>query len=139
MKEGYRLTDHTADFGLEIFGTDEASLFRQAALALADMISDPARVSPVKSRRLEVIGDDRADLMVNWLREVLYCWNGRGQLLADVEIRHITARRLTATIFYEDYQPRRHEIRNEIKAVTYHQIEVDQDGDGWVARVIVDI
>ncbi len=139
MSKGYRLMDHTADFGLEIFGDDPASVFKNAAGALSDLITDPAVLKGNRQRRLEIQGDDWADLMVNWLRELLYCWNGDRQLIANATIHSIEPTRLSATVTLDDFQPQRHEIRNEIKAVTYHQIEVAPSGDGWKAKVIVDI
>ncbi len=139
MTDGYRLIDHTADFGLEIFGTDPASLFEQAAMAISDLITDPATLKGTLRRIIEVEGDDWADLMVNWLRELLYCWNGEEQLIAGVTIDAIEPTRLSATVTSDDYLPERHEIRNEIKAVTYHQIEVGPHEDGWMAKVILDM
>ena len=139
MIAGYRLIDHTADFRLEIFGVDPASLFQQAAMALFDLISDPSLLNGIHRSAIEIHGDDWADLMVNWLRELLYCWNGDKRLVAGVTIDLIEPTRLKATLAYDRYVPQRHEIRNEIKAATYHQIEVRPHADGWIGRVILDV
>ena len=84
MKQGYRFMDHTADFRLEIFGLDAGDLFVQAAGALTDLIVDPKPLQGRHQRTLTVSGDDWADLMVNWLRELLYLWNGEQLLVRDV-------------------------------------------------------
>ena len=44
-----------------------------------------------------------------------------------------------ATLQGEPLDPARHPIDTEIKAVTYHQIAVEQVGGRWQARVIFDI
>lgn len=139
MTLGYRFFDHTADFGLEIFGDDATSLFEEAAKALFDLITPST--SPMQSvrHRVDVTGEDWADLMVNWLRELLYLWNGESLLVRGIELMSVKESRLQATVTCEAYDPDGHEIRNEIKAVTYHQIEVGPFEDGWRARVIFDI
>ena len=139
MKQGYRFTDHTADFGLEIFGADPADLFVQAARALTDLVTDPKVLRGRHRRTLAVSGDDWADLMVNWLRELLYLWNGEEQLVCGVTLETLEQTRLVAKVTADAYNPHIHAIRNEIKAVTYHQIEAGPQSEGWRARVIFDI
>lgn len=139
MTSGYRFIDHTADFGLEIFGADPKILFEQAAMALSDLIADPASVVATQDQPMEVDGDDWADLMVNWLRELLYLWNGEERLIGGVAVTAINDNSLSAMIETEAFDARRHKIRNEIKAVTYHQIEVGPFEGGWRAQVIFDI
>jgi len=139
VKQGYRFTDHTADFGLEIFGADAEDLFVQAARALTDLLTDPKTLQGRHQRTLAVTGDDWADLMVNWLRELLYLWNGEEQLVREAAIETLEQKRLVAKVTTDAYHPDIHPIRNEIKAVTYHQIEVGPHKAGWRARVIFDI
>lgn len=139
MKQGYRFIDHTADFGLEIFGIDECDLFVQAAGALTDLITDPHALQGRQLRILEVSGDDWADLMVNWLRELLYLWNGEDQLVCNVTLESLEQTYLKAKVTTDTYRSDVHPVRNEIKAVTYHQIEVGPQKAGWRAKVIFDI
>ncbi len=139
MTRRYRLIDHTADFGLEIFGSDETALFEEAAVALFELVTDSTALTAELSRDIEVTGEDWPDLMVNWLRELLYIFNGEEQIVCRAAINDIKETHLQATIDSEPFDPQRHEIRNEIKAVTYHQIEVGPVDDGWRARVIFDV
>jgi len=135
----YELIDHTADFGLRISAADSGGLFTTAALALFEQIADTAGLPGNETRALTVEGDDWADLMVNWLRELLYLWSGEGLLVSRVTINEICENRLRAALRADHYQPECHSIRNEIKAVTYHQIEVKADETGWTAQVIFDV
>jgi SHS2 domain-containing protein len=137
--DGYRFIDHTADFGLEIFGRNPADLFGQAARALTDLLTDPCLLKEQRRRTLEIEGSDWEDLLINWLRELLYLFNGEAQLVAGVDIVSVKQTRLRAKVATEAYRQGHHEIRNEIKAVTYHQLEVKAEDDGWRARVIFDI
>jgi SHS2 domain-containing protein len=138
VTRGYRFFDHTADFGIEIFGDDARSLYEEAAKALFDLIAGSGTIVRGHQRKLEVSGEDWADLMVNWLRELLYIWNGESQLVRRVEMLTLKKTLLQAMVTSEEYDPECHEIRNEIKAVTYHQIEAGPFEDGWRARVVLD-
>jgi SHS2 domain-containing protein len=135
----YTLLDHTADLKIRVSGTDPADLFKNAGLALFDLITRPDRLKPGEVIEVSVIGDDAADLMVNYLRELLYLWTGEEKLVDRIEIVHLSDNAVSARVSADCYQPERHEIRHEIKAVTYHQIEVSRTGDGWQAMVVFDV
>ena len=135
----YKITDHTADFGMHVFGSDLQDLFTNAAHALFDVITDIERVEGVKTRELHVTGDDWPDLMVNWLREMLFLWTGSELLVKEVLIRSISAYELTANVLADPYNPDRHIIKDEIKAVTYHQIQVEKGEAGWESKIIFDV
>jgi protein archease len=138
-KKQYQLIDHTADFGIRVFGSDPQELFSNAAWALFDVLTETEVLSGNDSRKVTVFGDDWPDLMVNWLREVLYWWNGKKRLVKSVEILSLSEKKLFAKIFFDAYTPDRHTIKSEIKAVTYHQIYVKSGPSGWEAGVIFDI
>jgi len=139
MSEKYRLIDHTADFGLHVFGSDARELFANAAWALFDVITEIDELNGADSCNITVSGDDWADLMVNWLREILYLWNGRELLVKSAEILSLTENRLSANVNFDTFVPDRHLIKTEIKAVTYHQIYVKGGPSGWEAGIIFDI
>lgn len=141
---GYRVLEHTADTGVEVRATGPEELFAEAAVALADTITEAERLVPRVERRLEVQGDDLPDLMVEWLSEVLYRYEVEGLLFS--EVREVELRRedaagwaLTALALGEPHDPARHPLKTLVKAVTYHALEVGPEGDGWTARVIFDL
>jgi SHS2 domain-containing protein len=139
MTGHYTLLDHTADLRIRITGNDPADLFKNAGLALFDLIVGAQTVTPEKEIFLRVGGADPADLMVNYLRELLYLWTGREKLITMIDIGNISEFDLDARITIGKYVPARHEIAHEIKAVTYHQIEVSRTPEGWQATVVLDI
>lgn len=135
----YTYIDHTADFGVHVHGATPAGLFSNAAEALFDQIVDREMLRETESRQIRITGEDRPDLMVNWLRELLYLWAGEDLLIKRVALGAVSESELTATLFYEPFDPERHEIKEEIKAVTYHGIRVDQTAEGWEAEIIFDV
>lgn len=135
----YHIIDHTADVGLHVFGADPSELFATAARAMFDIMVAPESVRAVRSLTLTVDGADWPDLMVNWLRELLYLWSGKGLLVHSVDILDIGAHRIAADVAVDSYDPARHALDSEIKAVTYHQIMVKRKLTGWEARIIFDV
>jgi len=139
LAKKYRLIDHTADFGIHVFGKDSKALFANAAFALFDLVTDIRVLKGENKKRITVAGSDWPDLMVNWLRELLYLWAGNELLVKSAKIQKITASEINAILYYDGYDPDRHVIKNEIKAVTYHQIQVAPCHRGWEARIIFDV
>ncbi len=139
-RTGHRLIDHTADFGLEFWAPGPEALFSLAARVLfQNMVDSQGRLVGRRRHSLQVEGDDWADLMVNWLRELLFLWHGQGEILTEATIESLSATHLHATLTVDDFNPDLHGVLHEIKAVTYHQIQVGPCEKGWCARVIFDI
>lgn len=134
---GYRIIDHTADIGFEVEAGSLEALFASAGRALFDLIAAPG--AGAEEIRLSVSGDDWPDLMYRWLRELFYLWSGKGRLVAGIRIVSLVPYEIEAVAEAEPFDAARHRIRNEIKAVTYHQLAVDRSGAGWRARVILDM
>jgi len=139
MNDTYQLLDHTADLRVRITGASRTELFRNAGLALADLICDPDTLTPDETLTVDIEGDDPADLMINFLRELLYLWTGKEKLVKMVSMTALSDTVLCACIHACNYDSRRHTILNEIKAVTYHQIAVEPAEGGWQATVVFDI
>jgi SHS2 domain-containing protein len=135
----YHNFDHTADLGLAINGASEEKLFANAAFAVFDIITDLDRVEAREARRISIEGDNREDLLINLLREVLYLYNGERWLLKELRSVQISEKGLEAEALGEPFDEQKHQICKEIKAVTYHRAEVRQTSAGWTARVIFDV
>ena len=136
----YRLIDHTADFGIHVFGSDLKTLFENAADAMFDLIVDRRKARGAQAREINLAGDDWPDLMVNWLRELLYLWNGKGLIVKSTDIASISEYNISASVKVDPYQPALHDIKEEIKAVTYHQIRVQPAGErSWESTIIFDV
>ena len=139
MRKKYRLLDHTADVGIHVLGTDSKDLFTNAAHALFDLITDIDMLNGMAENNIRITGEDWPDLMVNWLRELLYLWSGKEVLVKKVHMLSLTENELSANVMTDPYDPDRHAVKTEIKAVTYHQIQVGSGPSGWEAKIIFDV
>jgi SHS2 domain-containing protein len=135
----YHIIDHTADLGIIVKGVDEKDVFIRAAYAMTDLMvkGDISKKTVIKDVSLQ--GEDFPDLMVKWLGEILYLFHGEKLLVHSIKIKSISPITLRSTLTLSSFEPEHHQVTREIKAVTYHQISVDNVNDGWQARVIFDI
>jgi SHS2 domain-containing protein len=135
----YKLIDHTADFGIHVFGENSAELFEHAALIMFELIVESTPSVECRQSLISVEGSDWPDLMVNWLRELLYLWTGSGKILRSIAFEELAEHGIIARVEHVPFQPDQHGILNDIKAVTYHHIQAGPVGDLWEAKIIFDI
>ena len=135
----YETFEHTADLGLRVRAKDLSTLFSEAGRGLFSIVVENLDdVRPVHTRRFEIAGTDREYLFFDWLNELLYVCDTERMVFADFDV-HVTELGLTAVVRGEPLDPARHRLTHEIKAITYHQLKIEQTSDGWLAEVIVDI
>jgi len=135
----YELLDHTADLGIRVTADDIYELFEAAAHAMLDQLMDRSVLSGATKENLTVSGIDKPDLLIGWLREILYIWNGRERLVNRVHIEQMDDTHIAASVWHDPFDPATHEILADIKAVTYHGVNVEQTPNGWVATAIFDV
>jgi SHS2 domain-containing protein len=135
----YDTFDHTADLGLRIRAADLSTLFAEAGLALeSTLVEDLAAVEPRRCVDMQLPPDELEYLLIDWLKALLYHFEVEQLLLARFEVK-VDAAGLTAAAWGEPFDAARHELSHEVKAITYHDLKVEQTPDGWLAEVIVDI
>lgn len=137
--EIYEPLSHTGDMGMLVYGRDLPELFAHAAWAMFDLISDVTTIRPLQTMTIDVEAIDLEDLLVRWLSELLYLYDTERCLCCASTFTTLEPTRLTATVQGEPFDADRHPIDTEIKAVTYHQITVEQVEGRWRARVIFDL
>ncbi|MBN2568140.1 MAG: archease, partial [Deltaproteobacteria bacterium] len=125
--------------GVEIYGSDEKELFSNAAHALFDIMTDINAVCMTVERDIYIEGAGLEELLVNFLREMLYLLSGEGLCLQSCLVAEIDQKHVQGTVRGEFFDSERHSQHMEVKAVTYHRTEVKKSPHGWTARVIFDV
>ena len=116
----YHCIDHTADIGIRVVSEDVRGLFEEAALALIDIMG--ARSSEGRDCvRISVEGFDQADVLVRWLQEILYRVEVEDLRISQVEVLEVNPKGLTALVAGINIPT---VLSEEIKAVTYHNLEI---------------
>jgi SHS2 domain-containing protein len=135
----YRITTHQSELAVRITGNSQADLFTNSAFALFDVMTDIANVESKESIPLEVEGSDRDDLMVNWMRELLYLYQASGYLLREFKIIEVKDTMVKAEVSGEKIDPDRHEIKQEITTVAFHKSRMEKTGNQWIAQLIFEL
>ncbi len=131
--------DHTADVGLDARADTFGELLQALAEGMVDVAIDRETVEPVSKRAVAVESEDREALVVDFLSEVLSAVEVDRFLPREFRILQADETGVRAELLGEPLDRERHEVRTEIKAVTYHQLRVSRDGDRWTGRVILDL
>lgn len=130
----------SADFVFEAHGVNISELFANCALACFFAMTDPATVDPVKSFKLEVEGHRIEDLLYNFIAELIFIKDAEKVFLSqfDIDISPDNAI-LKAVVGGEPIDYNKHIIKTDVKAVTYHELRVWTDKEGYSARMILDL
>lgn len=135
----FEVFDHTADIGIFVYGEDLKTLFRNAAEAFFNIITDLENVKVAIWKRIEFEKEDLECLMVDWLNELLFYYDVEGLLFKEFRIEMVGEDGLKAMAGGEKFVEGIHMIKTQVKAVTYHQIEVQKKNSFWRARIIFDL
>jgi SHS2 domain-containing protein len=139
MKLPYRQLEHTADIKVEIEGHDWPQLLGNAAFCVFDLMLDSGRIRDAECREVEIASPDASELLLDWLREVLYLFSAHGYATRRVAFADVSPTHLKARLYGERFDSERHRLRLEIKSPTYHEYRVEQTPDGWRATVLFDV
>lgn len=135
----YDLLEHTADIGIKAYGRSLQELFENSAFGLFEIISDLENVKPKERFEITLDEQNREELFVAWLRELLYKFSTSEILFNNFVIRDLTDTKLNAFVWGEKLDKTKHNIKTEVKAVTYHGLKLEKSQTGWQAEVIFDV
>lgn len=137
---GFRLIEHTADMGIEAWAESLTETYIQAAVGLSMMIFGTSKDTVTgMTYHVDLNADNAAELMVAWLSEIVYRCDVTGLVPTFFAIEELDNHHLRGTIHGEAYDETRHAVERQVKAVTYHQLELKRRDNGWYTRVFVDL
>ena len=134
----FDILEHPADIGFRAFGASLEELFANSAIAMLSIAGDLEAAEPREEYRISVESGDRDGLMVDWLNEVLYWYDGKLIALRSFRVK-LGQHCIDAVATGEPRNPERHRARLIVKAVTYHQLKIEQRDGSWIAEVYLDI
>jgi SHS2 domain-containing protein len=134
----YEVLAHTADTGIVAHGASLAEAFESAAFGMFDIVCDLSRAPAADECRVEVEADTPGELLVAWLSALLAEAEIRGLAFSTFRVRLFAGNRLRGTAAGSPSAGL--ELRGPpVKAVTYHDLAVEEEPGGWRARVIFDV
>jgi SHS2 domain-containing protein len=135
---GWRLLDHTADIRLEVWGTSPEKLFIYAAKSLSTLLTSPTEPNSEEQIQVALEGGELDELLVNWLREILFYTQTRRIVVTEADIVELSETSLKARLKVRKKRIGA-ETSIEVKGVTYHGISIRVNDQGYTAQIIVDI
>jgi len=135
----YNLIDHTADIGIKAYGKSLSEAFENAAKGMFDIITDNSDIDSVGQYDIELSADDLEQLLVDFLSELLYLNSAKSLVFGFFKVDFDEKqKKLNAKIFGEKFDFSKHKIGTEIKAVTYHMLEIKKNKK-YSLQVLFDI
>lgn len=129
----HRWVEHTGELELHVEAQSPAGVFAAALAAFAELVGDGPPGEPAR-REMELEASDQATLLAEWLCELVYLAETQGLVPERVAGFDLEGTRLRATVEGRLGQP-----PHLVKAVTYHGLELVREGEGWGARVVLDV
>lgn len=131
----------TADAAFEVEADDLNQLFEESALAVFDIMAELPAIKPESHRAIELTADSVDRLLFDWLSELVFLKDKDKIIFSkfEVAIKQDKLYHLEAKAWGEPIDLTKQDLKADVKAITYHQFKVEQRGDGWYARVVVDI
>ncbi len=131
-----------ADIAFRARGRTLADLFASAGRAVSrTMVNDLHAIRLAEARAVDLSAPQVDLLLFNFLQEIIYYKDADQLLFGKYEIKKIgkSPPHLSAILFGERIDPKRHALGVDVKAVTMHRFEVSKDKTGWRATVVLDI
>ena len=133
----YEIVEHTADVGVRVRAADLETFFEDAARGMFHIIRDEPVEGWPAGHEVALGAPDTATLLVDWLSELLYLFEVKKFIFEKAVFHSIGDEGLRATVSGMSF---RGEIAGtEIKAVTYHLLEVARGAGGYETTVYFDL
>ena len=139
MDASYEFFDHTADIGIRVTAPTLAGLIEPAGDGLYAVIGRLVASEDVTSHVFELAGPDAATLLRDYLAELLLMFEQDHRMVTAAKVLLFDADRLTVTAGTQLVDQHLSVYDREVKAVTYHELDVRAVPGGFEATVIVDI
>jgi len=121
----YDIIEHTADVAIKAYGKNLSEAFENAAKGMLDIITNNSEIESTGQYTIELEAPDLEQLLVDWLSELLFLNASQNLVFSFFKVNlDEKNKKLSANVFGEKYNISKHKMGVEIKAVTYHMLEV---------------
>jgi SHS2 domain-containing protein len=142
MEKFTRSDEHSvADIGLTAEGSTLSELFSAAAKGMFAIMLENRSGEIIDTRTIHLHSDTTESLLVDWLSELLYLFDGEGRVPVklDIAVKRKPTPNIEATVSFRKFDRKREALGNEIKAVTYYKLRVTNENGRNLATVVFDL
>ena len=125
----YKVLDHATDAFIEVTASSLTEAFKVAGDSVVDTILDNSKIEEKEERNIVVMGKDLNYLLYNWLEDLIYLIITEGFAIKklDITLKKNEEYTISAQIFGEDIDIKKHGFKVEIKSPTFHEMEIKQE------------
>ena len=136
----YKHLEHSTDAFIEVKAPNLKEAFGIAAQSVIDTTIDKTTVEEKEEMVIRVKGKDEKYLLFNWLEAVIYLLITEGFAIKrmEFELKKNGEYEISAKTFGEPIDLKKHHFKVEIKAPTFHLMEIIQEKDVKM-RFILDL
>lgn len=134
VPNGYEEIDHTADLALRVWGNDFFDLLENAAEGMYELMGITEKPGSNAKNSFQIENDQKESILVDFLSECLY--------LAEVEVQRFSAFSFEASEKEINVKAQGNEITaidRNIKAVTFHNLEIKETSRGLETTITFDV
>jgi SHS2 domain-containing protein len=142
LEPGYKFLPHTTDAYIESIGATFEAALENAGLALFDTMCDLRSITHARQDVIAAEGADDLELLYNWLESLLLKFELERRVYSKFQVslmREPQALRLKAHAYGEIFDRKKHGPKVEVKAVTYHRMEISHQVGLVFLRFILDL
>ena len=133
----------TADLAFDASGDSLQELFQGATCAVIETLADPATVGSIWRQTIERTDEDPAELLFDWLSDLVYWKDAAGVVFSRSELtltcRDHSCWKLRGVLYGEPVNGSAQTLRADVKGVTKHLYRLEQSGEQWIVRVVLDV
>lgn len=138
----YEFFDHQADVGIVGTGKSYAEAFQEAAKAMFEVMCELKLVKQTKSIGIDAVAENRAELFIEFLNELLAQKDIEDMLFSKFEVEITKTKngyKLAGKARGETLDAKKHHLETEVKAASYSQLKVWKENGKYKARCVVDV
>lgn len=132
----YEILTHTGDVKIKVYGSTKEELFKNALEGMEAILKSKTKNKRSKTRKFEVRSSDVNALLVDFLNEINYLRQVNKEMYMEVEFKNFSDNEAEGIVRgFEIY-----EFGEDIKAVTFHELDIRQNEKGeWETNIVFDV
>ena len=121
----YETLEHTADILVKCTGRTVEECFESAAYALFDQMVDVRTIEKAARFRFEIEAEHTEDRLYSFLSELLFLMDSEHVVMSQFKVT-FDGPKVMCEAYGETLDLSKHRPRTEIKAITYHMMDVNE-------------
>lgn len=139
----YKFIEHPADIAVEVDGNSLEELFKSACYAWREAAMNISSFNKESSKKFIFNGTTAEILLIELLSELNFQLYSKKWVFVTIQNLAIEKKdsdyHLEIELFGQTFHPEIHDMKEEIKAITYHQVKIEKVGNLYKTLIVFDV